>query len=81
MVGAYSASKAAIIALVKSIALENKDAGITANTVLPGAMATPANHGTNLLPTDQVAAMLAHLATDAASAITGAAIPVYGNQL
>lgn len=81
MVGAYSASKAAIIALVKSIALENKDAGITANTVLPGAMATPANRGTNLLPTDQVAALLAHLASDAASAITGAAIPVYGNQL
>src|SRR5439155_17128969 len=34
MVGAYSASKAAVVSLVKTIALENKDAGITANTVL-----------------------------------------------
>jgi NAD(P)-dependent dehydrogenase (short-subunit alcohol dehydrogenase family) len=81
MVGAYSASKAAMIALVKAIALENKDSGITANTVLPGAMATPANRGTNLIPPQQVAALLAHLATDAASQITGAAIPVYGAQL
>jgi NAD(P)-dependent dehydrogenase (short-subunit alcohol dehydrogenase family) len=81
MVGAYSASKAAMIALVKSIALETKDAGITANTVLPGAMATPGNTGKNLVPPEQVAALLAHLAGDAASQITGAAIPVYGAQL
>src|SRR5260370_12808326 len=81
MVGAYSASKAAIIALVKSIALENKDGGITANTVLPGAMATPANRGSNLVATEEVAALLSHLASDAASHIPGAAIPVYGRQL
>lgn len=81
MVGAYSASKAAIIALVKAIALENKDAGISANTVLPGSMATPGNSGRNLIPTEQVAALLAHLASDAAAQITGAAIPIYGAQL
>ncbi len=81
MVGAYSASKAAIIALVKSIALENKDTGITANTVLPGAMATPANSGKNLIPPEQVAALLAHVESDSAAQITGAAIPVYGLQL
>jgi len=81
MVGAYSASKAAMIALVKSIALENKDAGITANTVLPGGMATPGNQGSNLVATEEVAALLAHLASDAAAQITGAAIPVYGRQL
>jgi NAD(P)-dependent dehydrogenase (short-subunit alcohol dehydrogenase family) len=81
MVGAYSASKAAIIALVKAIALENKDAGITANTVLPGAMGTPGNSGKTLVPTEQVAALLAHLAGDAAAQITGAAIPIYGAQL
>src|ERR1035438_886884 len=43
MVGAYSASKAALVALVRTIALENKDCGISANTVLPGTMDTPAN--------------------------------------
>ena len=81
MVGAYSASKAALVALFKSIALENKDAGITANTVLPGAMDTPANTGTNLVRPAQVAALLVHLAGDGAADITGAAIPIYGGQL
>ena len=36
MVGAYSASKAALVSLIRTIALENKDRCISANTVLPG---------------------------------------------
>ena len=32
-VGAYSASKAAMVSLIRTAALENKDAGITANTI------------------------------------------------
>lgn len=35
-IGAYSASKAALVSLIKTVALENKDAGITANVILPG---------------------------------------------
>jgi NAD(P)-dependent dehydrogenase (short-subunit alcohol dehydrogenase family) len=81
MLSAYSASKAALISLVKTVALENKDAGITANTVLPGGMATPTNQGPNLIPTEQVASLLAYLASDEAGALTGAAIPLYGTQL
>ena len=42
-VGAYSASKAAMVSLVRTVALENKDAGLTANVILPGTMDTPAN--------------------------------------
>src|SRR6202030_28805 len=42
-VGAYSASKAALVSLIKTVALENNDAGITANVILPGTMDTPAN--------------------------------------
>src|SRR5579864_6075922 len=42
-VGAYSASKAAMVSLIKTVALENKDAGLTANVILPGTMDTPAN--------------------------------------
>jgi NAD(P)-dependent dehydrogenase (short-subunit alcohol dehydrogenase family) len=41
MVGAYSASKAALVSLIHTIALENKDRCISANTVLPGTMDTP----------------------------------------
>jgi NAD(P)-dependent dehydrogenase (short-subunit alcohol dehydrogenase family) len=81
MVGAYNASKAAVVSLVKTVALENKDANITANSVLPGAMDTPGNQGNNLVKTAQVASLLVYLASDAASEITGAAIPLYGQQL
>jgi NAD(P)-dependent dehydrogenase (short-subunit alcohol dehydrogenase family) len=81
MLGAYNASKAALVSLVKTVALENKDAGITANSVLPGGMATPANQGANLIDTAQVASLLTYLASDEAGAVTGAAIPVYGTQL
>ena len=86
-VGAYSASKAALVALVRTIALENKDRAISANTVLPATMDTPANRAAD--PTAdasqwvqpaQVAALLVHLASDAGAHITGAAIPIYGPQ-
>lgn len=87
-VGAYSASKAALVALVKTIALENRDLGICANTVLPGTMDTTANRaaglnagGAPLVQPAQVAALLLHLASDAGAQITGAAIPVYGQQI
>ena len=65
---------------MKTVALENKDAGITANTVLPGAMDTPGSAGDNLVKTTQVASLLLHLAGDDSSQITGAAIPIYGTQ-
>ena len=88
MVGAYSASKAALVSLIRTIALENKDRYISANTVLPGMMDTPANRAgdpkadrTNWVQPSQVAALLVHLASDAAAEVTGAAIPVYGRQV
>jgi NAD(P)-dependent dehydrogenase (short-subunit alcohol dehydrogenase family) len=87
MIGAYSASKAALVSLVRTIALENKDRCISANTVLPGTMDTPGNRAAdpNADPSQwvqpsQVAAILVHLASDAGAQITGAAIPVYGRQ-
>jgi NAD(P)-dependent dehydrogenase (short-subunit alcohol dehydrogenase family) len=83
----YSASKAALVALVRAVALENLDRGISANTVLPATMDTPANRAampgadpSQWVKPAQVAALLAHLASDAAAEITGAEIPVYGRQ-
>jgi len=88
LLGAYSASKAAVVALTHTIALENKDCGISANTVLPGAMDTPANRAADpkadpaqWVQPAQVAALLVHLASDAGAQVTGAAIPVYGRQI
>jgi NAD(P)-dependent dehydrogenase (short-subunit alcohol dehydrogenase family) len=87
-VGAYSASKAALVSLIRTIALENKDRAISANTVLPGTMDTPANRTASpsadtsqWVQPSQVAAILVHLASDAGAEITGAAIPIYGKQL
>jgi NAD(P)-dependent dehydrogenase (short-subunit alcohol dehydrogenase family) len=87
-IGAYSASKAALVSLMKTVALENKDAGITANVILPGTMDTPGNRkempaadtSTWVQPAS-VASLLVWLAGDAGKDVTGAAIPVYGRGL
>ena len=82
-VGAYSASKAAMLSLIKTVALENQDAGVTANVILPATMDTPANRiampGADFSKWVQpanVASLAVWLASDAARDITGAAIPV-----
>jgi len=87
-VGAYSASKAALVSLMKTVALENKDAGITANVILPGTMDTPANRrdmpgadvSTWVQPAS-VAGLIVWLTSNAGKDVTGAAIPVYGGGL
>jgi NAD(P)-dependent dehydrogenase (short-subunit alcohol dehydrogenase family) len=87
-VGAYSASKAALVSLIRTVALENKDAGVTANVILPGTMDTPANRKA-MLSADRstwvqpasVASLILWLAGDAGKDVTGAAIPVYGGGL
>jgi len=84
-VGAYSASKAAVVSLIRTVAAENKDAGITANVILPGTMDTPANRkdmpGADVSKWVQpasVASLILWLAGDAGKDVTGAVIPVYG---
>jgi len=84
-VGAYSASKAALLSLVRTVAVENKDWGITANVILPGTIDTPANRQampkadiTNWVQPAAIASLTVWLASDAATDVTGAAIPVYG---
>src|SRR5579872_5119401 len=87
-VGAYSASKAALVSLIRTVALENKDAGITANVILPGTIDTPANRkampGADVAQWVQpgpIASLIVWLASDAGKDVTGAAIPVYGRGL
>ena len=85
--GAYVVFKAAMVTLFRTIALENGDAGITANIVLPGTMDTPANRAampnadfTQWVPPLKVAQTIVWLASDQASHINGAAIPVAGRE-
>ena len=86
-IAAYGASKAALVALIKSAALENKDSGITVNALLPGTMNTEANRkadpaadSAGWVPPENVADLAVFLSSDAASPITGAAIPIYGRE-
>jgi NAD(P)-dependent dehydrogenase (short-subunit alcohol dehydrogenase family) len=85
MVGAYSASKAAMVSLIRTIARENKDAGLTANVILPGTIDTAANRAampgadtSQWVQPTSIASLILWLATDAGKDVTGAAIPVYG---
>ena len=82
---AYCASKAALVSLIRTVALEGKDDGITANVILPGTMDTPANRAdspsadfSKWVPPVRVASLALWLASDEASQVSGALIPVYG---
>jgi NAD(P)-dependent dehydrogenase (short-subunit alcohol dehydrogenase family) len=87
-IGAYQVSKAALVSLVRTLALENKDLGITANIVLPDTMDTPANRAampkadtSKWVQPGAVANLLVALAGPAGAAVSGAVIPVYGPNL
>jgi NAD(P)-dependent dehydrogenase (short-subunit alcohol dehydrogenase family) len=84
-IAAYAASKSAVLRLVESLADEAKGDRIRVNAVLPGTIDTPQNR-TAMPDTDparwvtpaQVAEAIAFLLSDAASGVTGAALPVTG---
>ena len=87
-VGAYSASKAALVSLIRTVAIENKEFGITANVILPGTMDTPANRKdmpgadtSQWVQPASVASLIVWLTGDGGKDVTGAAIPVYGRGL
>jgi NAD(P)-dependent dehydrogenase (short-subunit alcohol dehydrogenase family) len=86
--GAYAASKAALVSLIRTIATENKDRGISANVILPGMMDTPLNREfdpkadySKWVQPGQVASLLLSLASDAMPQVSGAAIPIYGAEV
>jgi NAD(P)-dependent dehydrogenase (short-subunit alcohol dehydrogenase family) len=83
--GAYSASKAALIRATESLSESLKNQGINVNAVLPSTLDTQPNR--EMMPKADTAKWVApaaladvivFLASDAARAIHGASIPVYG---
>jgi NAD(P)-dependent dehydrogenase (short-subunit alcohol dehydrogenase family) len=84
-VGAYSASKAALVSLIRTVAAENKDAGVTANVILPGTIDTPTNRKaipnadiSKWVQPANIASLIVWLASDAGADVNGSVIPVYG---
>jgi NAD(P)-dependent dehydrogenase (short-subunit alcohol dehydrogenase family) len=83
--GAYAASKAGVMRFTEALADEAKLKGITVNAVLPSIIDTPANRAdmpkadySRWLQPVEIARVIAFLMSDAASAVTGALIPVTG---
>jgi NAD(P)-dependent dehydrogenase (short-subunit alcohol dehydrogenase family) len=83
--GAYGASKAALISLVQTIAAENREFGIRANVVSPNTMDTPANRASmpdadpgRWVQPANVASLIVWLVSDAGAEVNGAVIPLPG---
>ena len=82
---AYSVSKSAVVRLTESMSAELKRKGINVNCVLPSTIDTPPNreampkadHSRWVKP-EAIADVILFLASGAARAVHGAAIPVYG---
>lgn len=92
---AYSASKAAVIAMTKSLGKELATSGVIVNAIAPAVIETPMNdvtspevlaHITSLIPmkrvgrADEVAELVAWLASDKVSFSTGAVYDISGGR-
>jgi len=82
---AYTASKAALVALSQVIAAEVLASGVRVNALLPSTIDTPSNRAAmpdadhaRWVSLARLAATVAFLLSDDAADISGAAIPVYG---
>ncbi len=83
--GAYAAAKSAVVRLTESMAAELRDQGIRVNCVLPTIIDTPENRAAmpnadrrRWVAAEDLASVIVFLASDAARAIHGAALPVGG---
>ncbi len=85
---AYVVSKQALVALVRTVALENKDTALTANVILPGTMDTPANRKampgadfSKWLKPEDVAELAICIASEQSAHINGAILPIDGQNV
>lgn len=82
---AYAIAKGGLLTLVRALAEEYGAEGIRANAVLPGIVDTESNRrnlpdadGSGWTQPEEIARTILFLASPAAAAVNGAALPVYG---
>jgi NAD(P)-dependent dehydrogenase (short-subunit alcohol dehydrogenase family) len=82
---AYTASKSGVARLTESLAEELKLENVRVNAVLPSILDTPANRAdmpdedfSRWVKAEELCAVIEFLLSDAASAVTGACVPVTG---
>jgi NAD(P)-dependent dehydrogenase (short-subunit alcohol dehydrogenase family) len=82
---AYNVSKAAVIAFVRSLAVDYRDDGVRANAILPSVIDTPANRESmpkadhsKWVPPAEIARVVLFLCSPDSAPTSGATIPVYG---
>lgn len=82
---AYNAAKVGLMWLMETVSNEYRAYNVTANSVLPSIMDTPANRRawpdrdfSQWVRTDEVGELICYLLSDTASGTSGAKVPVYG---
>ena len=83
--GAYTASKSAVIRITESMAAELRNENINVNCILPGVINTPTNREqmpdadfSSWVDPSQIAEVIGFLCSEKSISVNGASIPVYG---
>ena len=81
----YISAKAAVLAFVRALDAEYRDASVRANAILPSIIDTPANREampdsdwSKWVAPEQIARVIRFLVSDDSEVTSGAAVPVYG---
>jgi NAD(P)-dependent dehydrogenase (short-subunit alcohol dehydrogenase family) len=78
----YAASKAAVIALARTVAREHASDGVRCNVIAPSMIDTPANRAASpeavdrMVPPERIAKTIRFLCSDDAAAVNGVVVPV-----